>query len=65
MDVTLSSRHFQVLWPATTPPATPTPSLPIKSIAVSILGAPLQDAWGTNPFPVKARKLAAFRDAAG
>ena len=56
MDVTLSSNHFQVLWPATKPPALPTSSRPIKSSAISRLGAPLQNAWGTNPFPVKAKK---------
>jgi len=56
MDVTLSSSHFQVLWPATTPPATPTSWQTIKSSAASRLSAPLQDACGTNPLPVKAKK---------
>jgi len=56
MDVTLSSSHFQALWPATTPPATPTSSRPIKSSAVSRLGVPFQDAWDTHPLPAQAAK---------
>jgi len=56
MDVTLSSSHFQVLWPVTISPGIPTSSRPVKSSAVSRLGAPLQDEWGTKPLPEKATK---------
>ena len=56
MDVTLSSSHFQVLWPATKPPASPTYSRPIKSSAVSRLVAPLRNPCGTNPLPAQAAK---------